>query len=92
MSLIEIISDVTTLWVSVVMTVLLVAAATKANVLLIEWELRSSWKKQFIDLNEQEPVSPILIHLSRMLYKPKIPSTYDHNNQDDEEATPIVFT
>ncbi|GAE35665.1 hypothetical protein [Halalkalibacter akibai] len=89
--MIEIFSDVTTLWASVVMTVLFFAATTKANLLFIEWELRSGWKKHFLVLNDQEPVALALIHHCSMQYKPKIPSTKDHNNQDDEEATLFVF-
>lgn len=91
--MVEIITDMTTLWVSVVMTVLLVAAITKTNVLLIEWELRTNWKKQFVYAEVKEPVGPMLIHLSRKQYKPKIPSINDHHNQDDEEELPpnILF-
>lgn len=89
--MIEIITDMTTLWVSVMMTVLLVAAMTKANVLLIEWELRTSWKKQFIHTEVQELVNSMLIHQSSKQYKPKIPSSRDHNNEDDEEHPQNVF-
>ncbi|WP_227937872.1 hypothetical protein [Alkalihalobacillus deserti] len=90
--MVEIISDMTSLWVSVVLTVLLVAAMTKANVLLIEWELRTNWRNQFFYTEVQEPVSPMLIHLGVVQYKPKIPSASDHNNnQDEEEITPIFF-
>ncbi|ARK29158.1 hypothetical protein [Halalkalibacter krulwichiae] len=89
--MIEIITDLTSLWVSVVMTVLLVAAMTKANILRFEWELHTGWKRKFVDVSEQEPENPMLIHLSRMKCKPKIPSTNDHKNQDDDDATSIVF-
>ncbi|MFC0561773.1 hypothetical protein [Halalkalibacter alkalisediminis] len=89
--MVEIITDMTTLWISVVMTVLLVAAMTKANILLIEWELRTDWKNQFVYAEVKEPVSPMLIHLSRKQYKPKIPSNSDHHSQDDEEKPLRVF-
>jgi len=88
--MVEIITDMITLWISVGMTVLVVAAMTKANILLIEWELRTDWKKQFVCVEVHEPESPLLIHLSRKQYKPKIPSINDHS-LDDEERPLRVF-
>lgn len=91
--MLEMFSDLTTLWISVVMTVLFVAAFTRANVLLIEWELRTNWKNRlFVDLKEQKRIDTLLIPLSAKRYHPKIPSRFDHSDQDEEDPTPVVFS
>lgn len=89
--MLEIISDMTMLWVSVVMTVLLVTAFTKANILVMEWELRTSSKRQIVDLAEQKQTNSLLIPLLTKLYRPKIPSRIDHLDQDEEGPSLVVY-
>ncbi|WP_332631117.1 hypothetical protein [Halalkalibacter flavus] len=89
--MIEIVSDMTMVWVTIIMTVLVVAAFTKANVLMIEWELRTSWKRQYIHMDDQAGVNSSLIQPSSKQYRPKIPSFIDHKNQDDEDPILVVF-
>ncbi|MDT8862036.1 hypothetical protein N0O92_17640 [Alkalihalobacillus sp. MEB130] len=89
--MIEFISDMTMLWETVLLTFLIVAAFTKANVLLIEWQLRTNWKKHSVDTVVRSEVNVYLSHPSSNQYRPKIPSLIDHKNQADEEPNLVVF-
>ncbi|KHF42059.1 hypothetical protein [Halalkalibacter okhensis] len=89
--MVEILSDMTMVWVTVIMTVLVVAAFTKANVLMIEWELRASWKRQHIRIDDHAEWNSSLIQPSSKQYRPKIPSLIDHKKNDDEDPILVVF-
>ncbi|WP_088102693.1 hypothetical protein [Halalkalibacter urbisdiaboli] len=83
--MLEIISDMTMLWISVVVTVLLVAAFTRASMSVCEWTIRANWKNQFKQI---EPHDKIIVPTGRLFsksYHPKIPSFLDQSVLDDEE-------
>ncbi|MFC0473710.1 hypothetical protein ACFFHM_25160 [Halalkalibacter kiskunsagensis] len=90
--MVEIISDMTMIWVSVFITMLFLAAFTKANVFLIEWELRTNWKRQLVSMKDNDQKTPFLVHHCTKLYRPKIPSLIDHTNQDDEDSILVAFS
>ncbi len=89
--MLEVLSDMTMLWISVVITVLLVAAFTKANVLALEWELRTNWKRQLVDFSKHEQINPLLIPSQIKYYRPKMPSRMDHLDQDEEGPSLVVY-
>jgi hypothetical protein len=89
--MVEIISDMTMIWVSIFMTMLFLTAFAKVNVFFIEWELRTNWKRQLVDMESYDDEPPFLVHFCSKLYRPKIPSLIDHTNQDDEDSTLVVF-
>ncbi|WP_332694103.1 hypothetical protein [Halalkalibacter lacteus] len=90
--MVEIVSDMTMIWVSIFMTMLFLAACTKANVFIIEWELRTNWKRKLVNMEDYDHETPFLAHLCTKLYRPKIPSLIDHTNQDDEDSILVAFS
>lgn len=89
--MVELLTDMTMLWVSVMFTVLLLTAFTKSNRVFIEWELFANWKRQDLQIKQEDPTKQLLIPPIMITFKPKIPSQRDHS-QDDEAASPLVYS
>ncbi|MBP3951464.1 hypothetical protein [Bacillus suaedae] len=87
--MVEILFDMTALWLSVSLTVLLVAAFTTA-MLVTEWDLRAEWQHNNRQQSHMSENKPHLIHHLITWFKPKIPSRSDHCN-DDEKPRPFVI-
>ncbi|GAE25875.1 hypothetical protein JCM9140_1896 [Halalkalibacter wakoensis JCM 9140] len=89
--MIEILSDLTMVWVTLFITVSALAAFTVANVLAIEWELRTNWRKQQTHVQDQSILTISYDPPSMKRYLPKIPSRTDHKSLDDEDPKLVVF-
>jgi hypothetical protein len=63
MRMVEIISDMTMIWVSIFMTMLFLTAFAKVNVFFIEWELRTNWKRQLVDMESYDDDPPFLFEI-----------------------------
>ncbi|MDV2886882.1 hypothetical protein BTR22_11505 [Alkalihalophilus pseudofirmus] len=88
--MIEFITDMTMLWLSVVMTVLLVAAIARASVAGVWFTFHMTSKKQLSQTEHQPLVIAALIRPSSNPYRPKIPSVFDKGQSDDEPHSLVV--
>ncbi|MDV2686260.1 hypothetical protein RYX56_17980 [Alkalihalophilus lindianensis] len=88
--MIEVISDMTMLWLGVVMTLLLVAAFARASVVNVWFTFHVASKKQLLQTECIELVIAALIRPSSSTYRPKIPSVFDKGSSDDEPHSLVV--
>ncbi|WP_100371910.1 hypothetical protein [Bacillus sp. FJAT-45037] len=88
--MIEVITDMTMLWFSVVMTVLLVAAFARANVANVWYTFHVTTKEQVLHTECTKLVVTSLIRPSSNVYRPKIPSVFDKGQSDDEPHSLVV--
>lgn len=88
--MLEVISEMMMLWYSVILTVWLVTAFAKANIVLLEWELRMSSRRLWLKLEDGQRQGLLLIPSRRSSYRPKIPNRADHHKSDEEDPTLVV--
>ncbi|WP_100406530.1 hypothetical protein [Bacillus solitudinis] len=88
--MLEVITDMTMLWFSVVITVLLIAAFARSSLSGFEWKIRTIRKNHFNQFDVQKCLETTHTRPSSVVYRPKIPAISDKVNPDDEEEQPLV--
>lgn len=87
--MLELVSDSMGLWLSLVVTFLVVAAFTKA-LFIIEWELQATGKQRMKQVGFYPQIQPHLIHQNRVWFHPKIPAYSDHTSDDEDSSLVVV--
>ncbi|WP_152414377.1 hypothetical protein [Halalkalibacterium ligniniphilum] len=81
--MIEVILDMAMLWLTVVLTLLLVTAFAHANVSRMGRSLRSTWRQYTLETMRQERLTAPLIRPLSVSYHPKVHSVKDKRSHDD---------
>jgi hypothetical protein len=89
--MLEIVSDMTVLWISVILTVLVVSAFTKASMSFCQWTIRTSWKHQFQQFEAYQKLLTHFIRPKSVRYHQKIPSNLDKKASDDDDDDETCF-